>query len=284
MEPLHEQFLEVAGARINYVRCGTGAPLVFLHNGGGFWQSWEKQIRYFSATHDCIAFDWPGFGKSTHRGETAITLDFYTRCLHDVLQQLGVSHASLIGNCIGASVAIQYKQLYPQRVNKLIIQNICPGRRIFPNVFAAKLFRGISRNKLLRRAGINVFAFLLPRPPMKNKSPRILFGKNYNASDPLVQLYNAAFAQPAITRSRAAMVFDVDTFTLAGFLQPAFDTTNVTLLWGNENSVADITKQGTYHQQQLGLETILPVEGGGHLCMYECPDAVNEKIAAALRT
>lgn len=283
MEPLHEQFLETGSARINYVRCGKGPALVFLHNGGGFWQSWEKQIRYFAATHDCIAFDWPGFGKSTHRGETAITLDFYTRCLHEVLEQLGISQAALIGNCIGASVAIHYRQLYPHRVNKLVVQNICPGRRIFPNAFTAKLIRGVSRIRLLRRAGINVFAFLLPRPPMKNKSPRILFGKNYNAADQLVQLYNVTFARPAISRSRAVMLFDVDSFTLVDFLQPGFDTGNVTLLWGTENNVADLNKEGHYHRQLLGLENIQVVEGGGHLCMYECPGAVNETIAAALR-
>jgi pimeloyl-ACP methyl ester carboxylesterase len=282
MEPLREQLLEISGARINYVRCGTGSPLVFLHNGGGFWQSWEKQVRYFSQTHDCIAFDWPGFGKSTQQGETAITLDFYTRCLHEVLKQLGVSHTSLIGNCIGASVAIQYKQLYPQRVNKLIVQNICPGRRIFPNTFTAKLIGAVSKKKLLRRAGINVFAFLLPRPPMKNKSPRILFGKNYNAADPLVEMYNVAFARPAISHSRAVMLFDVDSFTLADFLRPGFDNGNVTLLWGKENNVAGFEKEGRYHQQLLGLATMLPVESGGHLCMYECPESVNETITAIL--
>lgn len=282
MEPLREQFLDINGARINYVRCGTGTTLVFLHNGGGFWQSWEKQLRYFSQTHDCIAFDWPGFGKSTQTGETAVTLDFYTRCLYEVLAQLGVSHCSLIGNCIGASIAIQYKQLYPQQVNKLVVQNICPGRRIFPNTFMAKLIRGISKNKLLRRAGINVFALLLSYPPMKNKSPRILFGKNYNAADPLVLLYNEVFARPAISRSRAVMLFDVDSFTLAHFLQPGFDNGNVTLLWGKENNVAGFEKEGRYHQQLLGLENIASIENGGHLCMYECPDTVNETIAEIL--
>lgn len=282
MEPLREQFLEINGARINYVRCGTGATLVFLHNGGGFWQSWEKQVRHFAATHDCIAFDWPGFGQSTQPGEICITLDYYTRCLYDALKQLGVSNCSLIGNCIGASVAIQYKQLHPQQVNKLVVLNICPGRRIFPNAFAAKLFRGVSGKKQLRRMGIRVFAFLLPRPPMKNKSPRILFGKTYNAADPLVELYNAAFAHRAISRSRAAMLFDVDSFTLADFLQPAFDAAGVTLLWGKENSVAGFEKEGLYHQHLLGIKTIQPIEGGGHLCMYECPDAVNAAIAAAL--
>lgn len=279
MEPLHEQQLEITNAHINYVRCGSGTPLVFLHNGGGFWQSWEKQLRFLSATHDCIALDWPGFGKSTHKGKADLSLGFYSACLHEVLNKLGITACILIGNCIGASVAVHYKQQHPERVTTLVLLNICPGRRIFPNAFASFMIRSIAKSPLLRRAGISVFGFFLRRSPMKNKSPRILFGSNYNAHDPLVALYNERFRRDDITRNRAGLLFAVDSFTLGDFLKTGFSSSDVFLFWGAENRVTPFEKDGPYHGQLLGNIKPETIPAGGHLCMYECAETMNDKIS-----
>ena len=54
------------GLRINYASGGAGPPMLFLHNGSGFWQSWQHQLNYFSEWYSVYAIDWPGCGGSDY--------------------------------------------------------------------------------------------------------------------------------------------------------------------------------------------------------------------------
>ena len=50
------------GVSLYYEETGTGTPLVFLHEFGGHYLSWEPQVRYFSRRYRCITYaarGWP---------------------------------------------------------------------------------------------------------------------------------------------------------------------------------------------------------------------------------
>ena len=49
---------------IHFIKKGQGPNLIFLHNGGGFHEIWEKQIDFFSKKYTCYAIDLMGFGES----------------------------------------------------------------------------------------------------------------------------------------------------------------------------------------------------------------------------
>ena len=42
------------GVSLYYEETGSGAPLIFLHEFGGHYLSWEPQVRYFSRRYRCI--------------------------------------------------------------------------------------------------------------------------------------------------------------------------------------------------------------------------------------
>jgi pimeloyl-ACP methyl ester carboxylesterase len=50
------------GVRLYYEETGSGLPLIFLHEFGGHYLSWEPQVRYFSRRYRCITYaarGWP---------------------------------------------------------------------------------------------------------------------------------------------------------------------------------------------------------------------------------
>jgi pimeloyl-ACP methyl ester carboxylesterase len=48
--------------KLYYEETGTGDPILFLHEFGGHYLSWEPQVRYFSRWYRCITYaarGWP---------------------------------------------------------------------------------------------------------------------------------------------------------------------------------------------------------------------------------
>jgi pimeloyl-ACP methyl ester carboxylesterase len=93
---------------LHHVRRGKGEPLLLLHPLGGSMVVWEPVLDRLAAERDAIAPDMPGFGASaplldgaepTPQGLAAGVASF--------LDSLGVSDAHLVGNSLGAWVAIE---------------------------------------------------------------------------------------------------------------------------------------------------------------------------------
>ena len=91
---------------LNYVRRGTGKPLLLLHGLGSSLKTWNLIIDELATQRDVIALDLPGFGQSPALpGEVSIptladaVTDFLTR--H---QLLGID---AVGNSMGARLVLE---------------------------------------------------------------------------------------------------------------------------------------------------------------------------------
>src|SRR3989440_3384488 len=91
--------LSVEGCRIRLMRGGSGAPLVFLHGGGGVG-IWLPSMARLAKKFDVMAPEHPGFGEA----DTPAWLDtvgdlsnFYL----DVLDPLDLRGAHLAGSSLG---------------------------------------------------------------------------------------------------------------------------------------------------------------------------------------
>ncbi len=94
---------------------GSGAPVVFLHNGGGNLWNWAHQLEHFSSRHRVIAADLPGFGRS-QRPSGPLYLDDFVEGVAGLLKALDLDRPVLVGNCIGASIALDYALRQPEAV------------------------------------------------------------------------------------------------------------------------------------------------------------------------
>ena len=93
---------------LNYVRAGSGQPLVLMHGLGGSLANWEPVMDLLAAERDVIAVDLPGFGGSDVLPEgTRHSPVEMGRALTAHLESLGVERPHLAGNSLGAWTALE---------------------------------------------------------------------------------------------------------------------------------------------------------------------------------
>jgi pimeloyl-ACP methyl ester carboxylesterase len=117
------QFLDIDGVRLHYVERGTGAPLVLLHGNGSMIQDFESSglIDLAAKNYRVIVFDRPGFGHSNRPRDVIWTPVAQAELINKALEQLGVSHALVLGHSWGASVAIALALEHPELVRGLVL-------------------------------------------------------------------------------------------------------------------------------------------------------------------
>lgn len=266
----------LGGLKINYVMKGEGTPMIFLHNGGGFWQTWEKQLAYFSVNYQVYAIDWPGCGDSEYAG-MPLVLDITAKVLKEFIDHINVSKFYLIGNCIGASCALDYAIQFPDRVINLVLMNICPGDLLLPTFVNKKHIASLQYKPRTRMLYGHLLRILFPGIITRFYFPRILFGKDVNSADPMFRKYRQKQKEENQIRTRYDLVFFAFSYNTNRIIQDRIVPKHL-LIWGSENKVAGLEKYGQPHKKMLQPEVFYVVENAGHLCQYESPDEVTKMI------
>ncbi|HEV2772004.1 MAG TPA: alpha/beta hydrolase [Thermoleophilaceae bacterium] len=111
---------------MTYVDLGDGddPPIVFLHGLGGQWQNWLENIPRAAQERRTIAVDLPGFGTSPMPTED-ISVSLYARLVEELLEQLGIESAVIVGNSMGGFVGADLCIQYPARVDQLVLAAAC---------------------------------------------------------------------------------------------------------------------------------------------------------------
>ncbi|MDB5875042.1 MAG: bioH [Ramlibacter sp.] len=113
-------FAEVNGARLYYETSGAGHPLVMIHGNTFDLRMWDDQFAELSKKYFVIRYDARGFGRSTVPNGSAYD---HAVDLRDLLSQLGIEHAALLGLSMGGRIAINFTLAYPEGVDALIVAN-----------------------------------------------------------------------------------------------------------------------------------------------------------------
>jgi pimeloyl-ACP methyl ester carboxylesterase len=129
-----------------------------------------------------------------------------------------------------------------------------------------------------------ILRFLFTRTPISNNFPDILFGPNPDRDSPLYRKYLSKITEPKQTRSRLNLLFSVDTFTLKRILPVNPGLNDALLIWGENNRVASLQKEGYYHRDKCGIINFHVIRGCGHLLMYEDPGKTNQLIDKYIST
>src|SRR3954470_24184810 len=110
----------VLGFKLHYLEAGRGAPVVLLHGLGGDGSRWGPNIEPLAKDFHVFALDQIGFGQSDKP-----LADYHTGMLAeflvDFLKAVGVPKASLVGNSMGAGVALYTAVHFPQAVDRIVL-------------------------------------------------------------------------------------------------------------------------------------------------------------------
>src|SRR5262252_2380232 len=110
----------VLGFKLHYLEAGRGAPVVLLHGLGGDGSRWGPNIEPLSRDFHVFALDEIGFGQSDKplaNYHTGMLAEF----LVDFLKAANVGRASLVGNSMGAGVALYAAVHFPQAVDRIVL-------------------------------------------------------------------------------------------------------------------------------------------------------------------
>jgi pimeloyl-ACP methyl ester carboxylesterase len=93
---------------LNYVRRGSGEPLVLIHPLGGELVVWEPVLDRLASERDVIAVDLPGFGASAPLSNgLPPTPQSLATAVAAFLSELGLERAHVAGNSLGGWVALE---------------------------------------------------------------------------------------------------------------------------------------------------------------------------------
>ncbi|MBS0525197.1 MAG: alpha/beta hydrolase [Proteobacteria bacterium] len=110
------------GVSLYYEETGAGAPLIFLHEFGGHYLSWEPQVRYFSRRYRCITYAARGWPPSDVPNDVAM----YSQAraaddCADLMKALGIDKAHLCGLSMGATAGLEFAIRHPGKATALVI-------------------------------------------------------------------------------------------------------------------------------------------------------------------
>jgi 2-hydroxymuconate-semialdehyde hydrolase len=117
----YETYLNRAGE-------GNDEAVLFLQGSGPgatAWSNWQFALPALGERFDCLAPDLIGYGKSDHpddppRGAEA-WLDIWVNQQIELLDNLGLEKAHLVGNSMGGALSLHLLNRHPDRVDRLAL-------------------------------------------------------------------------------------------------------------------------------------------------------------------
>ena len=111
---------------IHFEIFGKGPAIVLLH---GFLESsimWNPLISTLSEKHFVITIDFPGHGKSGVISEIH-SMELMAEVVNEILEHLKIPSAIFIGHSMGGYVTMAFAELFPKKMDKLILLNSTPA-------------------------------------------------------------------------------------------------------------------------------------------------------------
>ena len=116
------------GVEIYYEVTGQGYPLIWSHEFGGSYDSWEAQVKFFSRRYQVITYAARGWPPSdVPEDPTAYTQDIVVNDLYLLMRHLNISEAHIGGLSMGGSVALIFGIAHPEMAKSLIVASAGSG-------------------------------------------------------------------------------------------------------------------------------------------------------------
>lgn len=270
------QITTVNNHRIAYLDVGQGPPLILIHGfGGSMWQ-WEHQYSVLSHTYRVIIPDLLGSGLSD-KPEEAYTPERLVGFFRQFMDSLNISRATLVGNSMGAGLAMAMALDYPERVQRLILIS----------GFPSQVEHSIASRQYKR--------FLSHRPPLwLAKLGNWMAGRSSTQQLLKEIVYNPELISPTVIER------SFHNRRRGGFLGPLYSLLDniqnwegqygnrlqkishqVLLLWGDHDRVFPL-EVGERVKNRLSHVEWHVIPEAGHLAQWEKPAIVNQFILSFL--
>ncbi|HIA14363.1 MAG TPA: alpha/beta hydrolase [Nitrospirales bacterium] len=263
--------ITVDGYQLVYTVTGNGPPIILLHGFGAQGWMWEYQQEALAKYFTVYTLDLLGHGYSD-RPHIAYTPDLFIDSVKGFMTELEMTRATLIGNSLGAGVAMGIALNYPHLTDKLVLIGGFPqGVSEKAALMAYRVFLRFEPVFLLR-----IGFHLSGKGLLRSTLEKLVVDKSLITDDVIERAYKfrkLAGSAHALFSSRnnirrweehyAPRIPEITTPTL--------------VVWGTEDPLFPIPVGEELHQQ-IPNSKFRGIKGAGHLTMWEKPEETNAAI------
>jgi pimeloyl-ACP methyl ester carboxylesterase len=265
------KYLELRGDRVAYQEAGSGEVLLLIHGMAGSSATWNAVIPQLSKKYRVIAPDLLGHGESAKpRGD--YSLGAFAVLLRDLLDELGITRATVIGQSLGGGVAMQFAYQHRDYCERLVL------------ISSGGLGPDLSWTlRLLSAPGAELILPVIAPQPVLNAGDKVLSwlssaGIHAPRAD---EMWNA-YSSLADRQTRQAFLRTLRSVVdYRGQAVSALNKLHLTsqlptlLIWGDRDRIIPVDHGYAAHDAFSGSR--LEVLGGvGHFPQVEAPTAVVE--------
>jgi pimeloyl-ACP methyl ester carboxylesterase len=253
--------------KIHYVEAGRGAPVILLHGSGGEGARWMPTIKGLASEFRVIAPDQIGWGASD-KPMTIYHSGVFAEFLARFMKEIGVPKAALVGQSMGAGVALQMAVNYPQLVDRMVLVN-------------GGGFRSANEAPARGRAGLACTADLECR--YASGEPRIPEKMYYNHS--LITDQRVEQSDPAAALGLYGGVVQIaNARGLGGVTEEEVRgiKTPTLLVWGANDKLSPPVNADKLNAAITGSRKVL-IDKAGHYPFIEHPDQFNQAVREFLK-
>lgn len=249
----------VDGVRIRLRETGpANAPaIIMLHGLGASLETWEPWAQDLSTRYRAIRFDLPGFALTGPDPTGDYSDAREIKILSDLMDQLGLDRAVLIGNSLGGRIAWNFAAQHPERVARMVL--------ISPDGFASPGFEygKAPKTPLAMRA----LPYVAPRSLLK-ANLAAAYARPERLSETTVTRYRDLLLAPGVRRAILARLNQTilrdPAPVLAGIQTPTL------LLWGEKDGMIPISNAADY-LRDMPHATLVRLPNLGHAPFEEDP-------------
>jgi 3-oxoadipate enol-lactonase len=170
--------IKANGIKMNYELSGKGKTLVLIHGFTDNLNMWFNQVPEFSKSYQVLTYDVRGFGQ-TEKTPGPFSMSMFAEDLYELLKNLGIASASVLGYSMGGRIALEFCLKYPREATGLVMANSVVGAPTTPEreertKMMIEMIQGGNNDLISEIMTVNSFS-----PGLKEKDPLIF--NQYNA-------------------------------------------------------------------------------------------------------
>lgn len=117
---IEHKFIDIHGERLAYYDEGSGDIVLLIHGMAGSSVTWREILPQLAKKYRVIAPDLLGHGQSA-KPRTDYSLGAFAVGLRDLLDELEVDSATVVGHSLGGGIAMQFLYQHPDYCQRLVL-------------------------------------------------------------------------------------------------------------------------------------------------------------------
>ena len=269
-----ELFVTLAdGETIRVIKTGHGAPLLLMHTIRTQIEYFSEMIPFYAERFTVYTIDLPGHGQSSINKNINYDEPYLRAAITEVIHQLGLHDLTLIGESIGATLALTLAATLPDHIKQVFSVN--------PYDYETRYADGIRRGNLI--ANFMLWNYSIPVhgaifAALENRFflSLVMNGGVTNIRNIpgwLMRLFAQTGRRPGYKYLGRNILKNWRSWSQATELYPQV-TSPVTLIYGEHDWSRQQERTRTLHQ--LATAKLETVTGAGHFLSVDHPEALKK--------